>query len=148
MKIKESIEIVFGEGFNEINFGMTIEQVVLCLGVPDAIVSGEENGDIAIYYNEHGLFLWFDQKSDYLLSIIEIEATANCLLWNQPIFNLNMKQVLALFQLNGYFLKKHSEDLFNEEIYYYNSEKGVSIWFNKLDRNKRISSIVYNKLAS
>ena len=82
--MSEAIQILLGEGLENVKFGMTKSQVNKILGTPDEtevyhFSEDEEDLTEAWHYDEHGFSVSFDQENDWLLGSIAVSQTS-CLL--------------------------------------------------------------------
>ena len=93
-----SLEILLGEGLEQIKFGMTMSQVKKILGEPDETEKyqfSEDESDIteAWHYDAYGFSLSFDQENDWLVGSIAVSQTP-CKLHDIDIMDMAKEKLL------------------------------------------------------
>ena len=125
--MSEAIEIILGEGLENIKFGMTMSQVKKLLGDPDETEKyqfSEDETDIteAWHYDEHGFSLSFDQENDWLVGSIAVSQTP-CNLLEIDVMEMEKEKLLDLLkklEIDDLEIEEHAEvddDLVMEVIY-------------------------------
>ena len=123
-----NIELTPFVGFNQIKFGMTLEQVKGLLGEPtDNTKEKHEDGseDISLLYGEHGVELSFMSEDDFRLGLISCYA---------PTYTIDGQAFAGMSEAD--FLKaadfddlKLEDDLTELKAKDYTVDsKGLSIW--------------------
>lgn len=93
-----AIQILLGEGLENVKFGMTKSQVNKILGKPDeseVYHFSEEEEDLteAWHYDEQGYSVSFDQENDWLLGSIAVSQTP-CLLEGMSLMDMDRTALL------------------------------------------------------
>ena len=125
--MSEAIQILLGEGLENVKFGMTKSQVNKILGTPDEtevyhFSEDEEDLTEAWHYDEHGFSVSFDQENDWLLGSIAVSQTS-CVLEGMELMGmertalLDSLKVLAIEDLEIEEHQDDEEDLKLEVIY-------------------------------
>ena len=103
---KLTLDIKPKDGFGEINFGFTIEQVVAILGKAEDIEDiqeGEDFNTVIMNYWNQGLSV-FIEGSGAEKSIVSCFETdnPNATLFGEKIFKMTEKQIIDLMKANGF----------------------------------------------
>lgn len=136
-------EILINEGFENVRFGQTMEEVRTALGEPEEIEMHDEDEetDVVIWhYWDRGYSLFFEQEAGFHLSCAEISSTETTL-WGNKIFTLNKDEIKAVFTEKGYKEIENEVHEWGEERlsvidamadFYFEGNKLISINFGKL----------------
>ena len=98
------IEVKPRFGLNNLRFGATMVEAEAHFGKPQAV---EHIDDIEAYksivwhYFDYGFSLFFDDNYRNTFSCVELDAE-HTLLWSNYIFKMSEKQIVTLFNENGY----------------------------------------------
>lgn len=93
-----AIQILLGEGLDNVKFGMTRSQVNKILGKPDeteVYQFSEEEKDLteAWHYDETGFSISFDQENDWLLGSIAVSQTS-CILEGADVMGMSKADLI------------------------------------------------------
>lgn len=103
------------KGFGEIPFGMSLDDAVKVLGMPDfyeELSDMEETGNRSIYYEYDALEtnIYFEGITKSVAACFETENPKS-VLYGTKVFDLNRKQVVELMRENGFSeLEEEDED--------------------------------------
>ena len=103
------------KGFGEIPFGMTLDDAVKVLGMPDfyeELSDMEETGNRSVYYEYESLLtnIYFEGITKSVVACFETENPKSEL-YGTKVFDLNRKQVIELMRENGFSeLEEEDED--------------------------------------
>ena len=103
------------KGFGEIPFGMTLDDAVKVLGMPDfyeELSDMEETGNRSVYYEYESLMtnIYFEGITKSVVACFETENPKSEL-YGTKVFDLNRKQVIELMRENGFSeLEEEDED--------------------------------------
>ena len=122
-----SIQVLLGEGLENVKFGMTKSQVKKILGAPDEtevyhFSEDEEDLTEAWHYDEQGFSVSFDQENDWLLGSIAVSQTP-CTLEGMEVMDMDKValldglKTLEISDLEIDTQKDEEEDLELEVIY-------------------------------
>jgi hypothetical protein len=137
------IEILINEGFGNVRFGQTMEEIRVALGDPEEteMHDEDEETDVVIWhYWERGYSVFFEQEAGFHFSCSEIN-NPETILWGQKIFTLNKDQIKSLFEEKTYKEIENEVHEWGEERlsiidamidFYFEGTKLVSINFGKL----------------
>jgi hypothetical protein len=140
-------EIKLLKGFCNLAFGATKEVAKLTFGEPEEVQNLEDdilnNNSLVYHYWEQGYSLFFDMNKNQSFCSVEID-NKETLLFNEPVFTLKEKELIALMERNGYKLsdtevhnwgeKRVSFDEAGLDCYFENN-KLVSVNFGLLDND-------------
>ena len=98
MEIKNT-EIILGQGFDEIKFGITRDNLEQLFGAPDEVeeFATEESEDAvseAWHYDEPEISFSFDKEDDWKLGTVSV-SNADFTLNGKNVFGLNKENLLA-----------------------------------------------------
>lgn len=119
-----TLEIKPLEGFGELEFGMTPEEVFEYLGQADEdeIFEDEEMGDTKVFHFwDKSISAFFDDPDDPALTNLETD-NPDVTLFGKRIFAMKEKEIIKLMKDNG-FTDIDEEDMEDEE---FENEKRVS----------------------
>jgi hypothetical protein len=123
--------VILGQGFGDIKFGLSEEQVTTLLGPPDEIeeqVYGEDEQANVYYYDSMGISMSFDSEENYKLVEISFEDEAFILLDNIRVGMSRDEFLKAAQQLGEYELEDLSGEGFeNKELFTF-EDANVNIW--------------------
>ena len=103
------------KGYGEIPFGMTLDETVKLLNMPDfyeELSDMEETGNRSIYYeyDELQTNIYFEGITKSVVACFETENEA-ATLYGKKVFELNKKQVIELMKSQGFKeLEEEKED--------------------------------------
>ena len=103
------------KGFGEIPFGMSLDDAVRVLGMPDfyeELSDMEETGNRSVYYEYDALEtnIYFEGITKSVAACFETENPKS-VLYGTKVFDLNRKQVVELMRENGFSeLEEEDED--------------------------------------
>ncbi|MCQ2301452.1 MAG: hypothetical protein MJZ94_02350 [Bacteroidales bacterium] len=103
------------KGFGEIPFGITLDETVERIGMPDfyeELSDMEETGNRSIFYeyNELETNIYLEGITKSVIACFETE-NEEATLFGQKVFDLDKKQVIELMKANGYKeLEEEDED--------------------------------------
>ena len=103
------------KGFGEIPFGMTLDETVKLLNMPDfyeELSDMEETGNRSIYYEYEELQtnIYFEGVTKSVVACFETEND-EATLYGKKVFDLNKKQVIELMKSQGFKeLEEEHED--------------------------------------
>lgn len=98
------LDILINEGFENIRFGQTMEEVKAVLGNADdtEMYDEDEETDVVIWhYWDRGYSVFFEQEAGFTFSCAELSNT-NTVLWGNKVFELGKDEIKALFEAKGY----------------------------------------------
>lgn len=136
-------KIVLGVGFGNLKFGMTEEDVLDIAGAPDEIfpeTGYSEDGYRALYYDEEGYSVSFDNECDNRLAEMSFEDE-EFILDDKIMVGMSMVDVLNAATELGY--GEQTEEDIDEEIddepvsAFSFEDKNVTFWF----RNDTLDTI-------
>lgn len=103
------------KGYGEIPFGMTIDEAVKVLGMPEfyeELNDMEETGNRSIYYEYGSLMtsIYFEGITNSVVACFETE-NENATLYGRKVFELDQKGVVELMKAQGFKeLEQEEED--------------------------------------
>ena len=106
------------EGFGEIPFGMTLDETVKMLNMPDfyeELSEMEETGNRSIFYeyDELETNIYFEGVTKSVVACFETE-NMEATLYGEPVFDLSKEEVVDLMKAHG--LKELEEETEDEEL--------------------------------
>ena len=106
------------EGFGEIPFGMTLDETVKMLNMPDfyeELSDMEETGNRSIYYeyDELETNIYFEGVTKSVVACFETE-NMEATLYGEPVFDLSKEEVVDLMKAHGF--KELEEETEDEEL--------------------------------
>ena len=103
------------KGYGEIPFGMTLDDAVKKLGMPDfyeELSDMEETGNRSIYYeyDELETNIYFEGVTKSVVACFETENMESTL-YGEPVFNLTKEEIIDLMKKHGFKeLEEEKED--------------------------------------
>ena len=103
------------KGYGEIPFGMTLDEAVKILGMPDfyeELSDMEETGNRSIYYEYEKLEtnIYFEGVTKSVVACFETENT-EATLYGKPVFDLTKEKIIDLMKEHGFKgLEEENED--------------------------------------
>ena len=103
------------KGFGELPFGMSLDDAVKVLGMPDfyeELNDMEETGNRSIYYQYDAMetSIYFEGITKSVVACFETE-NADSILYGTKVFDLNRAEVIELMRENGFSeLEEEDED--------------------------------------
>ena len=103
------------KGFGEIPFGMTLDEAVKELGMPEfyeELSDMEETGNRSIYYEYDALEtnIYFEGVTKSVVACFETE-NREATLYGKPVFDLTKKEIIDLMKEHGFKeLEEENED--------------------------------------
>ena len=103
------------KGYGEIPFGMTLDEAVKMLNMPDfyeELSDMEETGNRSIYYEYEGLQtnIYFEGITKSVAACFETE-NEEAMLYGKKVFDLKKDEVIKLMKANGYKdMEEETED--------------------------------------
>lgn len=113
------MEIIIGQGINEIRFGLTQAQAIELLGEPDKTY--ELEGSTRWQYFDSQIELSFEKEHEDKMGWIEIK-NPDALLFNLKLIGESAETVLSVVADNIADEPEH-DDYGNLETYYYNDQQ-------------------------
>ena len=106
------------EGFGEIPFGMTLDETVKMLNMPDfyeELSDMEETGNRSIFYeyDELETNIYFEGVTKSVVACFETE-NMEATLYGEPVFDLSKEEVVDLMKAHGF--KELEEETEDEEL--------------------------------
>ena len=106
------------KGYGEIPFGMTLDETVKKLGMPDfyeELSDMEETGNRSIFYEYEELEtnIYFEGVTKSVVACFETE-NEEATLYGEKVFNLNKEAIIVLMKEHGF--KKLEEENEDEEL--------------------------------
>ena len=106
------------EGFGEIPFGMTLDETVKMLNMPDfyeELSEMEETGNRSIFYeyDELETNIYFEGVTKSVVACFETE-NMEATLYGEPVFDLSKEEVVDLMKAHGF--KELEEETEDEEL--------------------------------
>ena len=106
------------KGFGEIPFGMTLDETVKMLNMPDfyeELSDMEETGNRSIYYeyDELETNIYFEGVTKSVVACFETE-NMEATLYGEPVFDLSKEEVVDLMKAHGF--KELEEETEDEEL--------------------------------
>ncbi len=106
------------EGFGEIPFGMTLDETVKMLNMPDfyeELSEMEETGNRSIFYeyDELETNIYFEGVTKSVVACFETE-NMEATLYGEPVFDLTKEEVIDLMKAHGF--KELEEETEDEEL--------------------------------
>lgn len=134
---KKEIKIKIKEGFDDIKFGMSPEEIIAILGEPQEVENLEiddENSTTIIHYRDNELSFFFANSRKPCLECIET-SNHDTYIFDKQIFLLNECEITDLFKSNGYDNFEIETEVWGEKrltfedamIDFYFDEKQLSI---------------------
>ena len=103
------------KGYGEIPFGMTLDEAVKTLGMPDfyeELSDMEETGNRSIFYeyDELETNIYFEGVTKSVVACFETENT-EATLYGKPVFDLTKEEIIDLMKKQGFKeLEEETED--------------------------------------
>jgi hypothetical protein len=106
------------KGYGEIPFGMTLDETVKILGMPDfyeELSDMEETGNRSIFYEYEELEtnIYFEGVTKSVVACFETE-NEEATLYGEKVFNLNKEAIIVLMEEHGF--KELEEENEDEEL--------------------------------
>ena len=106
------------KGYGEIPFGMTLDEAVKTLGMPDfyeELSDMEETGNRSIFYeyDELETNIYFEGVTKSVVACFETENT-EATLYGEPVFDLSKEEIIDLMKKQGF--KELEEETEDEEL--------------------------------
>ena len=106
------------KGYGEIPFGMTIDETVKLLGMPEfyeELSDMEETGNRSIFYEYEELEtnIYFEGVTKSVVACFETE-NMEAMLYGEPVFDLTKEEIIDLMKKNGF--KELEEETEDEEL--------------------------------
>ena len=106
------------KGYGEIPFGMTLDEAVKTLGMPDfyeELSDMEETGNRSIFYeyDELETNIYFEGVTKSVVACFETENT-EATLYGKPLFDLTKEEIIDLMKKQGF--KELEEETEDEEL--------------------------------
>ena len=106
------------KGYGEIPFGMTLDEAVKTLGMPDfyeELSDMEETGNRSIFYeyDELETNIYFEGVTKSVVACFETENT-EATLYGKPVFDLAKEEIIDLMKKQGF--KELEEETEDEEL--------------------------------
>jgi hypothetical protein len=106
------------KGYGEIPFGMTLDEAVKELGMPEfyeELSDMEETGNRSIYYEYEALEtnIYFEGVTKSVVACFETE-NREATLYGKPVFDLTKKEIIDLMKKQGF--KELEEETEDEEL--------------------------------
>jgi hypothetical protein len=106
------------KGYGEIPFGMTLDEAVKKLGMPDfyeELSDMEETGNRSIYYEYEELEtnIYFEGVTKSVVACFETE-NMEATLYGEPVFDLTKEEIINLMKKQGF--KELEEETEDEEL--------------------------------
>ena len=106
------------KGYGEIPFGMTLDETVKKLGMPDfyeELSDMEETGNRSVYYEYEELEtnIYFEGVTKSVVACFETE-NMEATLYGEKVFNLNKEAIIVLMKEHGF--KELEEENEDEEL--------------------------------
>ena len=106
------------KGYGEIPFGMTLDEAVKKLGMPDfyeELSDMEETGNRSIYYEYEELEtnIYFEGVTKSVVACFETE-NMEATLYGEPVFDLTKEEIIDLMKKQGF--KELEEETEDEEL--------------------------------
>jgi hypothetical protein len=104
MSFTSILEIKPKQGLSKLNFGATMVEAEKYFGKPEAVENIDDIEDyksIVWHYWQQGFSLFFDDSHHNTFSCVELDES-DCVLWGEPIFKLNEKKIIELFNDNNF----------------------------------------------
>ena len=106
------------KGYGEIPFGMTLDEAVKTLGMPDfyeELSDMEETGNRSIFYeyDELETNIYFEGVTKSVVACFETENT-EAMLYGKPVFDLTKEEIIDLMKKQGF--KELEEETEDEEL--------------------------------
>ncbi len=101
---KNNIDIKIKEGFGNIRFGMSPEDITQILGEPQEVENLEiddENTTIILHYIENEMALFFANSRKPSLECMET-SNRNTYIFGKQVFLMNECEIIDLFKKNGF----------------------------------------------
>ena len=106
------------KGYGEIPFGMTIDETVKLLGMPEfyeELSDMEETGNRSIFYEYEELEtnIYFEGVTKSVVACFETE-NMEAMLYGEPVFDLTKEEIIDLMKEHGF--KELDEETEDEEL--------------------------------
>lgn len=106
------------KGYGEIPFGMTLDEAVKTLGMPDfyeELSDMEETGNRSIFYeyDELETNIYFEGVTKSVVACFETENT-EATIYGKPVFDLTKEEIIDLMKKQGF--KELEEETEDEEL--------------------------------
>ena len=106
------------KGYGEIPFGMSLDETVKLLGMPEfyeELSDMEETGNRSIYYEYEELEtnIYFEGVTKSVVACFETE-NMEATLYGEPVFDLTKEEIIDLMKEHGF--KEHEEETEDEEL--------------------------------
>lgn len=93
------LELFVNDGFDNLKFGLTMEEVRTALGDADEVDMNDEDEetDVVIWhYWDKGISIFFEQEAGFRFSCAEVNSTET-VIWGKKVFTMNKEELKALF---------------------------------------------------
>ena len=123
------------KGYGEIPFGMTLDEAVKTLGMPDfyeELSDMEETGNRSIFYeyDELETNIYFEGVTKSVVACFETENT-EATLYGKPVFDLTKEEIIDLMKKQGF--KELEEETEDEELRVSFEDAMVDFFFDEDD---------------
>lgn len=101
---KLTFEIKPKVGLGELDFGITMEQLIEVIGKPEEVEDLADEDDFnttILNYWEMGLTAYYEGTDNSVLSCFETD-NRNSTLFGKPVFNMKEQEILDLMKANGF----------------------------------------------
>jgi len=131
-------------GINDLKFGCTPAEVSKCFGEPEEIEELNDDllNDNALVYHywDIGLSIFFSIRENKIFSSLEID-NKSAVLFGKKIFDLNEKEITALFKENNFKLSESENHEWGEKRLSFD-DANVDLYF----ANGKLASINFGTL--
>lgn len=137
------LELLINEGFENIKFGASMEEVTAAFGSAgetDMVDEDEETDVVIWHYWDKGISVFFEQEAGFRFSCAEV-SNENTTIWGEKVFEMDKDQIKALFEQHNFKeIETETHDWGEERLsiidamvdFYFENGEVVSVNFGKL----------------
>lgn len=98
------LELLINDGFPDIKFGASMEEVTAAFGSAgetDMVDENEETDVVIWHYWDMGISVFFEQEAGFCFSSAEV-SNENTTIWGKKVFDMNKDEIKALFEEHNF----------------------------------------------
>ena len=111
------LDIIPKQGFGQLRFGDTSEQVIGLLGQPEDVENIEdvdEFNTVILYYWERGITVFFEGLEKSVVSCFETE-NPDATMYGRKIFTMKQKEIVDMMSSKGYVIEEEEIEISGEK---------------------------------
>jgi len=137
------VELFINEGFDNLKFGLSMEEVRAVLGDAEEtdMYDEDEETDVVIWhYWDKGISIFFEQEAGFRFSCAEVNSPET-IVWGKNVFTMNREELKALFTEHNFKeIETETHEWGEERLsiidamvdFYFENGKLLSVNFGKL----------------